>query len=219
MVAKVCSRCGVDVLPEQNFCPTCGESLAITAAPTPPVPSLTPLTREIKGPLTRIGEVINNKLDNASEALGNPAFKKKTDEWLPYDPDKSAFREALDNARGKQPVPVPRELSAYDVAYISMNKKNPGVAAVLSFFWCGLGQIYNGNILTGIALIIIQAINVLLMFVVIGFLTFPLFWLVGIVDAYQGAKNINKKLLAGNVDITRKISFTFGTFLQLGYHP
>jgi len=28
--------------------------------------------------------------------------------------------------------------------------KNPGVAAVLSFFFSGLGQIYNGQILKGI---------------------------------------------------------------------
>ena len=49
-----------------------------------------------------------------------------------------------------------------------MYKKNPGVAAVLSFFWAGLGQIYNGQIAKGIVLMIVQVMNVLLMFVLIG---------------------------------------------------
>ena len=32
--------------------------------------------------------------------------------------------------------------------------KNPGLAAVLSFFYMGLGQIYNGQIAKGIAFIV-----------------------------------------------------------------
>jgi len=34
----------------------------------------------------------------------------------------------------------------------TINVKNPGLAAILSFFICGLGQIYNGQIAKGIAL-------------------------------------------------------------------
>ena len=69
--------------------------------------------------------------------------------------------------------------------------KNPGIAAVLSFFWTGLGQIYNGEILKGILLMCIQVINVLLMLVVIGFITFPIVWVYGIWDANKKAKEIN----------------------------
>jgi TM2 domain-containing membrane protein YozV len=71
--------------------------------------------------------------------------------------------------------------------------KNPGLAAVLSFFITGLGQIYNGQIAKGVLFIIIQAINVLLMYVVIGFITCPIFWIWGMVDAYRTAEKINKK--------------------------
>lgn len=69
--------------------------------------------------------------------------------------------------------------------------KNEGLAAVLSFLFVGLGQIYNGQIGKGILLIIIQIVNVCLMFVFIGFLTYPLVWIYGVWDAYNTAKNIN----------------------------
>jgi hypothetical protein len=38
---------------------------------------------------------------------------------------------------------------------VMARQKNPGLAAILSFFWCGLGQIYNGEILKGVALMIV----------------------------------------------------------------
>ena len=65
---------------------------------------------------------------------------------------------------------------------------NPGTAAILSALWTGLGQIYNGQLGKGIALMVIQGINVALMFVVIGFITFPIVWIYGIWDAHKVAK-------------------------------
>jgi TM2 domain-containing membrane protein YozV len=73
-------------------------------------------------------------------------------------------------------------------------KKNPGLAAVASFFFSGLGQIYNGEILKGVLLMVIQVINVLLMFVVIGFVTYPLVWVYGIWDAYKSAEKFNQSI-------------------------
>ncbi len=69
--------------------------------------------------------------------------------------------------------------------------KNSGLAAVLSFFFTGLGQIYNGQIGKGVLFIVIQGINFLLMFIIIGFITAPLFWIWGMVDAYKTAEKIN----------------------------
>ncbi|PIC95571.1 hypothetical protein CSV69_10905 [Sporosarcina sp. P26b] len=69
--------------------------------------------------------------------------------------------------------------------------KQPGIAAVLSFFWTGVGQIYNGQILKGIFLIILQGINGLLMFVGIGFITYPIVWIWGMFDAYKTAERMN----------------------------
>lgn len=73
-------------------------------------------------------------------------------------------------------------------------KKNPGFAAVASFFFAGLGQIYNGDILKGILLMIIQVINFLLLFVLIGFLTYPIVWVYGIWDAYKSAEKYNQEI-------------------------
>lgn len=74
--------------------------------------------------------------------------------------------------------------------------KNPGIAAVASFFFTGLGQIYNGQIGKGIGFIILQIINIGLTFVVIGLITFPIVWVYGMYDAYKTAERIN------NGDIT-----------------
>ena len=74
--------------------------------------------------------------------------------------------------------------------------KNPGLAAVLSFFYMGLGQIYNGQILKGIAFFITYSISWLLIWFFIGFLTTPILWIYGIYDAYKSAEKIN-------VDIAR----------------
>ena len=72
--------------------------------------------------------------------------------------------------------------------------KNPSIATILSFFYMGLGQIYNGQIGKGIVFIILYGISVALMFVVIGFVTTPILWIWGMVDANNSAKKINEKL-------------------------
>ena len=72
-------------------------------------------------------------------------------------------------------------------------EKNAGIAAVLSFFVTGLGQIYNGQIFKGILLIVIQVINGLLMYLLIGFITFPIVWLYGVINAYRHAERVNRR--------------------------
>ena len=68
--------------------------------------------------------------------------------------------------------------------------RNPGLAAVLSFFWCGLGQIYNGEIGKGIVFVLLYTVSLLLLFVLVGFVTTPLLWIWGVVDAYQTAERL-----------------------------
>ena len=73
--------------------------------------------------------------------------------------------------------------------------KNSGLAAVLSFFFfTGLGQIYNGQIGKGVVFIPIQIINAGLMFILIGFFTYPIVWIWGVVDAYKTAERLNARL-------------------------
>lgn len=69
--------------------------------------------------------------------------------------------------------------------------KSPGLAAVLSFFICGLGQIYNGQILKGLIFLVAYLISWLMMWIMIGFITTPILWIWGIVDAYSKAQKIN----------------------------
>ena len=70
--------------------------------------------------------------------------------------------------------------------------KNPGVAAVLSFFICGLGQIYNGQILKGLIMMICYFIAWLLVYVLIGFIIVPVLWIWGMYDAYRTAERLTK---------------------------
>ena len=59
---------------------------------------------------------------------------------------------------------------------MAQETRNPGTAAVLSFVFSGLGQIYNGQIAKGLWIIFASAINMLLLIigsVLIGY------WLLG----------------------------------------
>jgi TM2 domain-containing membrane protein YozV len=70
-------------------------------------------------------------------------------------------------------------------------EKNPGVAAIASFFFTGLGQIYNGEIGKGLIFIVIGGLLVLSMVILIGFILYPVFWVYNIYDAYKTAEKIN----------------------------
>lgn len=70
--------------------------------------------------------------------------------------------------------------------------KNPGLAAVLSFLFTGLGQFYNGQFGKGVLFIIGGIVCIALMFVLIGFILYPIVLLVNIWDAYRSAEKINR---------------------------
>lgn len=71
--------------------------------------------------------------------------------------------------------------------------KSPGIAAVLSFLIQGLGQIYNGQIFKGLVLVVLQAINLALMNVLIGFVTYPIVLIYAVYDAYRVAERANAR--------------------------
>jgi len=72
--------------------------------------------------------------------------------------------------------------------------KSPGLAAVLSFFICGLGQIYNGQIVKGLIFLVAYLISWWMMYIIVGFITTPILWIWGIVDAYRVAQKINAQV-------------------------
>lgn len=71
------------------------------------------------------------------------------------------------------------------------DQKHPGIAAVLSFFITGLGQIYNGEIGKGILCAIAYFICWGLTAILIGWLLLLPLWVWGIFDAYRTAERIN----------------------------
>jgi TM2 domain-containing membrane protein YozV len=96
-----------------------------------------------------------------------------------------------------------------------MHHKSPGVAAVLSAVWCGLGQIYNGNIGKGVLMMMVYPFCFAIS--AIGWVTFiagaataapgsgsmlllgmiaiaaaPALWIGGMVGAYRTAERINE---------------------------
>ena len=69
-----------------------------------------------------------------------------------------------------------------------MTTKSAGLAAVLSFLIPGLGQIYNGQIVKGLIIVVVQAINVALMHVLIGFVFYPIVLVYAISSTPTGAR-------------------------------
>lgn len=70
-------------------------------------------------------------------------------------------------------------------------RKDPGVAALLSVFVTGLGQVYNEQIGKGILFMIVQTISVLSIAILIGFITTPILWIWSIWDAKTVAEKLN----------------------------
>lgn len=71
------------------------------------------------------------------------------------------------------------------------HQKNSGIAAVLSFLFVGLGQIYNGEIAKGLIFIVCGIICICLTLVYIGYIFYLILWIFGIYDAYSTANKIN----------------------------
>ncbi len=79
--------------------------------------------------------------------------------------------------------------------YTNIERKSEGLAAVASFIFVGLGQIYNGQIGKGIMFIILGVFFVFTMIFLIGFPLYPLFWIYNVYDAYNTDKQINAGLI------------------------
>lgn len=47
-----------------------------------------------------------------------------------------------------------------------------------------------------LSFIILWSISIMLMFIIIGFITTPILWIYGMVDANKSAKKINEKIAA-----------------------
>lgn len=75
---------------------------------------------------------------------------------------------------------------------VTASDKNPVLAAVLSFFIVGLGQIYLGLNKKGIILFVAAVISICLFAILIGELLFLIIWIYAIYDAYNSAGKLNR---------------------------
>ena len=110
-------------------------------------------------------------------------------------------------------APVPLPVSMQNPDRVDMNPrmlprtnppvfyKNPSIAVLLSFFWTGLGQCYNGEIGKGLTLIVLRIITIPFLFIfIINFLAIPFviaLWAWGMYDAHKSAERINRDLANG----------------------
>lgn len=85
-----------------------------------------------------------------------------------------------------------RQRPVEEVESPQTEEKSPGLAAVASAIIPGLGQIYNGQILKGIILMILLGFSIALMAVGIGFLTAFIVWIYAVYNAYNKAEKINE---------------------------
>lgn len=70
--------------------------------------------------------------------------------------------------------------------------KNNGVAAVLSFFVPGLGQIYKGELGKGIVIVAVYTVSWMLTCIFIGYFILVPLWIWAIYDAYNNNLTGNK---------------------------
>lgn len=70
-------------------------------------------------------------------------------------------------------------------------QKNPGLAAILGFFFPGIGQFYNGQFGKGIVFLVVDGINFLLAFIGIGLVTAFITAIISAYDCYKSAEKIN----------------------------
>jgi len=96
-----------------------------------------------------------------------------------------------------------------------IRKKSSGLAVLLSFFWCGLGQVYNGRVVWGLILMVIYPFCIILLVkcilgviggteeeaaakgliaIIFGIITLML-WVYGMINAREVAEKINRSEL------------------------
>jgi TM2 domain-containing membrane protein YozV len=71
--------------------------------------------------------------------------------------------------------------------------KNPAVSLIVSFFIPGVGSMMNGDVGSGIAILVLYIVGIPLAFLLIGIPLMIVAWIWGLVDAYQGAQRWNAR--------------------------
>jgi TM2 domain-containing membrane protein YozV len=70
--------------------------------------------------------------------------------------------------------------------------KNAAVSLIVSFFIPGVGSIINGDVTTGVVILVLYIVGWALSWLLIGIPLLIAMWIWGMVDAYQGAQRWNR---------------------------
>ncbi len=88
-------------------------------------------------------------------------------------------------------TPTSGNLPVRSTGAVMNNEKSPILAAILSFFIIGLGQLYIGLTKKGIILFVAAIVSGVLMMILIGWILWLLIWGYAIYDAYNSAEKMN----------------------------
>lgn len=113
-----------------------------------------------------------------------------------YPPDNSSYANPPQDGYNQPHLPQPYQAGypqqqGYQQQVVT--PKNPAISLLLSFLLPGVGSMVNGDTNKGIGILVGYLLSYLLMLVIIGFITAPIFWVWGMVDAYQGAQRWNAR--------------------------
>ena len=179
MTDLFCRHCGASLIPESKFCSSCGQ-------PAQSAPTTMQQTDYVDVSPQQPAQHDYQQQVYYQDEYQQPQPATEQSSVLGQQVSPPAVAAPLSTSPTPQQAPVGVYLA---------DRKNPGVAAVLSFFWAGLGQIYNGQLAKGIGFIVLYAFCVLLIFVLIGIILVPIVWIIGIWDAYNTAKQYNERQL------------------------
>lgn len=171
---KVCQSCGRQNPMDSQWCASCGSNIANVAPQQQwqqPQQSGQYQQQPVYGQPTKFCSSCGNQIDVRAEIC-----------------PKCGVRQIQNQA----PPPLVQPI-------IVANRKSEGLAAVLSFIIPGLGQIYNGEIGKGIAIIIGSVILWMFFWLLIPLLILLIIYIWSIYDAYKTAQNINQQaMMQGN---------------------
>lgn len=73
----------------------------------------------------------------------------------------------------------------------ALKVKTPIFALALSIIFPGLGQLYNGRAKSGLGFILLGIITLLMIFILVGWVLYPLTCIISAILAYRGANKAN----------------------------
>lgn len=186
MALVICPDCGKEQDNANKFCKNCGADLSDVEA----IPEEEEIINDADESVELSQEIIADPIgEKAEDAALNKCPNCGTELKYPgkFCPNCGASLESISS--------VPQTNAETKVTRnqtVATTKKNPLVAAILSFIFPGIGQLYIGQNNKGGYFIVIAAVSIVLMVLFIGFIFYALFWLWSILDAYSSAQKLNK---------------------------